>query len=188
MKNWSWSKIIVGVGCLLILVGIAPLAYLFWWGNAHNFEPLSVPLSLKSGQYTSPVFTTDLNETYQIQIYFLPPHSIRLDLDWKVVDDHDAVIRSGAFREENTGGNSLNVGEYRPKRGAHQKIIVNIHQDVDASGPDLKLHIGVPDETLGMAYGLAAALGWGAIVGGTGVIVVLVFLIRRAMRPQAVTT
>jgi hypothetical protein len=188
VKSWPWSKIIAGVGCLLILVGITPLAYVFWWGTAHNFEPLSVPLSLKSGEYTSPVFTTDLNETYQIQIYFLPQHRIPLDLDWKVVDDHDAVIRSGVFREENTGGNSLNIGEYRPKRGAHQKIIVNIHHDVDAAGPDLKLHIGVPDETLGMAYGVAAALGWAAIVGGAGVIVLLVLLIRRAMRPQAVTT
>jgi hypothetical protein len=188
MKSWPWSKIIAGIGGLLILVGIAPLAYLFWWATAHNFEPLSVPLSLKSGKYTSPVFTTDLNETYQIQIYFLPQHSIPLDLDWKVVDDHDAVIRSGAFREQNTGGNSLNVGEYRPKRAAHQKIIVNIHQDVDASGPDLKLHIGVPDETLGIAYGVAAAFGWAAIVGGAGAILLLVLLVRRAMRLQAVTT
>jgi hypothetical protein len=72
VKSWPWSKIIAGTGCVLILVGIVPLAYVFGWGTAHNFEPLSVPLSLRNGEYTSPVFTTDLSENYQIQIYFLP--------------------------------------------------------------------------------------------------------------------
>jgi hypothetical protein len=32
------------------------MAYLLWWGHAHNLEPLSVPLSLKRGEYTSPFF------------------------------------------------------------------------------------------------------------------------------------
>jgi hypothetical protein len=84
MKSWPWSKIITGIGCLLLLVGLAPLAWLLWWGSTHNFESLSVPRSLKRGEYTSPLFTTNLDEAYQIQIYFLPPHSIPLDLDWTV--------------------------------------------------------------------------------------------------------
>jgi len=184
MKSWPWSKILTGIGCLLLLMGLAPLAWLLWWGSAHNFEPLSVPLSLKRGEYTSPLFKTDLDEAYQIQIYFLPPHSIPLDLDWKVVDDRGAVIQSGAYKEGNTGGNNVNVGEYRPKRGLHQRIIVNIHQEVDAAGSDPKLHIGVPEEGLGMAYGSGAAIGWAALIAGPGAIVLLVLLIRRATRPK----
>ena len=181
MKSWPWTKIVAGIGCLLVLLGLAPLAYLYFWATTHNFEPLSVPLSLKRGEYTSPFFTTDLNETYQIQIYFLPPHSTPVDMDWKIVDDRGAVIQSGAFREEHTGGNNVNLGQYRPKRGSRQKIILNIHQDVDADGSDLKLHVGVPEESLSMAYGLAAAIRWAALVAGPGAIVLLVLLIRRAM-------
>lgn len=184
MKSWPWTKIVAGVGSVLVLVGVAPLACLLWYGAVHNFEPLSVPISPKRGEYASPSFTTDLNEPYQIQIYFLPPHSTPLDLDWKVVDDRGMVIQSGAFREGNTGGNSVNVGEYRSKRGSRQKVIVNIHQDVDAVGPELKLHVGVPEETLDMAYGSAAAIGWAAIVGGAGAIVLLSLLVRKAMRSR----
>lgn len=182
MKRWPWHIILMIVAASLVLVGVAPLAYLFWWGNAHNIEPLSVPLSLKSGEYTSPFFTTDLDDTYQIQIYFLPQHLVPLDLDWKVVDDRGAVIQSGAYREH-IGGNEANIGEYRPKRGSRQRIIVNIHHDVDAAaGSDLKLHIGLPEDTLRLAYGSAAAIGWASFFAGSGAIVLLVLLIWRAMR------
>jgi hypothetical protein len=184
VKSWPWSKILAGIGGLLVLVGVAPFVCLLWWGTTHNFEPLAFPLTLKRGEYTSPVFKTDLNEPYQIQIYFLPQHNIPLDLDWKIVDDSGAAIQSGAYLEEHLGGNSVNLGEYRPRRGSHQKIIVNIHHDVDAAGSDLKLHIGVPEESLGMAYGAAAAIGWAAIVAGAGAIMLLVLLIRRAMQPK----
>ena len=147
---------------------------------------MAVPLSLKSGEYTSPFFTTDLDDTYEIQIYYLPQHLVPLDLDWKVVDDRGAVIQSGAYREEHTGGNEATIGEYRPKRRSRQRITVNIHQDVDAAGSDLKLHIGLPEETLSLAYGTAAAIGWASFFAGSGAIVLLVLLIRRTIR-SAVT-
>src|ERR1700677_3713692 len=100
------------------------------------------------------------------------------------MNDRGAVIQSGAYREGNIGGNSVNVGEYRPKRGSHQRIILNIHQDVDVAGSDLKLHIGLPEEGLDMAYGSGAAIGWAALVAGPGAGVLLILLIRRAMRPK----
>jgi len=72
MKQWRWRKILIGVAVFLVVLGIAPLAYFFGFGRTHNFTPLSVPISLKSGEYVSPFFTTDLDDDYQVEIYFLP--------------------------------------------------------------------------------------------------------------------
>ncbi len=88
VKSWPWRVIFGGIGGLLILVGVAPMAYLLWFGTAHNFEPLSAPLSLKRGEYTSAFFKTDLDEDYQVEIYFLPSDRTPLDLDWKIVDEN----------------------------------------------------------------------------------------------------
>ena len=119
MKSWPWRMIFGSIGGLLILVGVTPIAYLLWFGTAHNFEPLSAPLSLKRGEYTSALFKTDLDEDYQVEIYSLPYHRSPLDLDWKIVDESGVVIQSGVYTEISTsaemtrfsrGNTGLNVG------------------------------------------------------------------------------
>jgi hypothetical protein len=57
-----------GVAALVVLMGIAPWAYMFWWVKTHNAEPLSVQLALTRGEYTSPYFITDLDGVYQIEL------------------------------------------------------------------------------------------------------------------------
>jgi hypothetical protein len=169
----------------LILLGIAPLAHISWWGIGHNLEPLSVPLSLKRGESKSPFFTTDLDDDYQIEIYFLPYPRTPLDLDWKIVDETGALISSGDYSEDKQqmGGNdAILERHYRPKRGLRQKIIVNIHRDVQARDSDTKLHIGLPERGLEQAYGFAAAIKWAAIIAGPGAIVLLILAILRAVR------
>jgi hypothetical protein len=182
VKRWTWRRILVSLAFLLVLVGIAPLAYLFWWGNAHNLQPLSVPLSLKRGEYISPFFTTDLNDDYQIEIDSIPFERTGLDLDWRIVDDSGAMIRQGTYTDQLPGGNWALLGHYRPKRGLRQRIIVRIHQDVQAPESHPKLNIGLPERGLEQAYGSAAAIGWAAIVAGAGVIMLFVLLILRATR------
>jgi hypothetical protein len=184
LKRWPWRTILIGTGVLLVLVGVAPLAYLLWWGSDHNLEPLSVPLSLKRGEYTSPFFKTDLDDDYQIEIYFLPHHRTPLDLDWKIVDEGGALIQSGGYREDQQmGGNdAILERHYRPKRGSRQRIMVNIHQDVQAPDSDTRLHIGLPERGLEQAYGSAAAMMWAAIVAGAGAIMLLVAVILRVVR------
>ena len=78
VKRGPWGMILLGVGVSLALVGVAPLGYLLWRRSAHNWEPLSAHISLKRGQYKSPLFRTDLDDDYQIEIYSLPPHQIPL--------------------------------------------------------------------------------------------------------------
>lgn len=193
MKSWPWHLIFGSIGGLLILIGITPLAYLLWFGTVHNFEPLSAPISLKHGEYTSPFFKTDSDEDYQVEIYFLPFHRTPLDLDWKIVDESGTLTQSGVYTEDqHIGGNvALLTRKYRPIRGAAHRIILNIHRDVQAKHgerqlqpTDTRLHIGVPERGLEQAYGSAAAIAWAAGIGGLGTIILFFLLVPRAIRPK----
>ena len=92
MARLRRRSILAGLGVLLILGGVTPLVYVSWRGHARNLEALSLPVALKPGEYISPFFTTDLDDDYQIEIYFLPPHRMPLDIEWKVVDEAGTLI------------------------------------------------------------------------------------------------
>lgn len=68
MKGCRRSTIVAGVACSLVLLGVTPLAYLYWWGAVHNLRPLSMEFPLKRGEHSSPFFKTALNDTYQIDL------------------------------------------------------------------------------------------------------------------------
>ena len=72
---------------LLLVLGAAPFGYLSWFGLAHTLEPLSFPPLTPARRVHVPSFKTDLDEGYQIDIYFVPYHRTPLQLDWKIVDD-----------------------------------------------------------------------------------------------------
>ena len=186
MKNLPWPKILAGLAIVLMLIGIAPLAYITWEGRAHNLEPLAMPLPLTAGQYTSPFFTTDLDDNYQIDIYFLRPNRTPLDIDWKIVDAAGAVLAGDHYKETamQAGGNVASLERnYRPKRGVRQRAVVTLHQDIDApiSG-DTRFYVGLPERTLEMSYAGAAAIMWAAAFAGSGAVMILVLLVRRVLR------
>jgi len=185
VKRWPWNRILAGIACLLILVGVAPLAYLIWFGTAHSFEPLSMPFPLKRGEYTSPYFTTDLDEDYQVEIYSLPFDRTTLELDWKIVDETGVVIQSGTYTDagQGRGNDAILSRNYRPRRGVRQRAMVTVHQDVASTGySDVRLHVGLPERSLESAYGSAAFLAWAGWIAGPGVLMLLVLLIVRAVR------
>jgi len=191
LKVRPWPAILVTVAVLLVLVGLAPLVYLSWWGYAHRVEILSDPLPLKHGEYTSPVFTTDTDDDYQIEIYFLPRHRTPLDLDWKTIDERGALTQSGSYSEEHQMGGNVAILErhYRARPGSRQRIIVDIHQDLEASDADTRLHVGVPERGLEQAYGFGIAIPWAAFVAGPGAILLLVLavlrVVERSKRPSS---
>jgi hypothetical protein len=193
VKSWPARMIFGSIGGLLILVGVTPITYLLWFGTAHNFEPLSAPLSLKRGEYTSALFKTDLDEDYQVEIYSLPYNRSPLDLDWKIVDENGVLIQSGFYTEDqHPGGNdAILTRKYRPKRGSANRIILNVHQDIQAKSgerqlqpTDVRLHVGVPERGLEQAYGSVAAIVWAAVVGGLGAIILVFQLVMRVIRPK----
>ncbi|MGO9436737.1 MAG: hypothetical protein ACLPH3_09030 [Terracidiphilus sp.] len=192
MKNSPWRKVFGIIAGLLILVGVSPAVYFWWFGTAHNFDPLSAPISLRRGEYTSAFFKTDLDEDYQVEIYFLPYPRSPLDLDWKIVDESGALIQSGVYTENpRLGGNdAILTRKYRPKLGSANRIILNIHQDVQAKNSeqphptDTRLYVGLPERGLERAWGYAAATVWAAAIAGPGAIVLAVLLVMRAIRPK----
>jgi len=173
MKRRPWRTILVIA--IWLLVAVAPLAYLSWWASPHMVEPLSVPISLKAGDYTSPFFTTDADDLYQIDIYFLSPDRTPLDIDWKIVDDHGALIANGNYKDQSTGGNNAGLGRYQAKRGSRQRIIVTIHQGENVAGSEPRLHISMPERSLDASYAYIDVLGWAAIVVAVGLITLLVW-------------
>jgi hypothetical protein len=181
VKSWLWRTSVTGA-VLVIALGLAPLAYLFWLGSGDKLEPLSMPLPLARGEYASLFFTTSLDDDYQVEIYFLPFNRTQLDLDWKIVDARGAVMASGSYRDEHTGGNDVVLGHYRPKRGLNQRAIVNVHQGEAAPGSDVRLHIGLPERVLENSYAFVPAGLWAVVIGGAGVIGLIAALIGRSRR------
>jgi hypothetical protein len=194
VKSWPWTRICFGVACTLVVASVAPIAYLFWFGYTNNFQPLSMPFPLKQGEYASSFFKTDLNEPYQIFAAWHGDwgHPVTLDVDWKIVDDSGVVIQHGAkkYVDPRGFGNSVLLGQYQPTPGVRQRLILTNHVDSAGIGScDPMLEVGVPEEGLKMAYGMAVAYVWAGGVGGAGVLMFLVLLIVRVIRPprQAVT-
>jgi hypothetical protein len=164
---------------ILVTVGLAPMAYLcLWWGNPIVVEPLSSPITIKSGEYVSPYFTTYVADQYQIDLYFLPIRHAPMDIDWKIVNDRGAIIADDEYKEERNVGNNAILGYYRSARWSRQRIILSIHQDSDDKPFDTALHIGMPERSLDLSYGILPLLAWAILWSGIASIV-LVFDLRR---------
>jgi hypothetical protein len=175
--------VLVAVMCFLALVAIAPLTCALWWRNAHNLQPLSVSISLKRGEYTSPYFTTDLNDAYQIEMDWdrFPDALAKLEVTWKIIDDSGTVIQEGTYNDQIRGGDGTTLGEYRPKRGLRQRVVLQIHQDVqgfDAHHP--RLEVSMPETMLeSSGYEVPVAIVWAGLVGVVGVTTLLVLIFRQ---------
>jgi hypothetical protein len=188
MKAAKLTQLAWILGSILVLVGVGPLLYLLWFGASHNFEPLSMPLPLKQGQYTSPEFKTDLDDTYQIDLNLdgMFVNQMNVHLFWKVVDNHGAVLAQGEYRNL-YGGNSAHLGFYRSKRGVRQRLVLTLPEDTQGmNNARARLSIGDPEQTLDMAYGSAAFLGWAVVIAGPGLILLLIALFRQLSQRHSI--
>ena len=64
----AWSKRSFAVACALVVVGIAPLACLIGWSFYGNDSPVSMPIPLRHGTYSSPWFTTRIQDLYELDL------------------------------------------------------------------------------------------------------------------------
>jgi hypothetical protein len=193
VKKWPWRRILTILGVVLIVVGLAPLAALFWDVSTHNDRPLSMDFPLYAGQYTSPEFKTDRAESYIIQMEMmdstgrgigLNPNAV-LDLDWKVTDLSGTVVASGALNQSIRGANAVNIGEYAPKRGLRQRMIFNLHRGFDEpAGSKVTLEINSTEDPEGFAFGYVLFATWAAFVSGSGGALLLVMLVLQFARPR----
>ena len=163
-------KVALSVLALVVVVGVAPLLWLFWWSNPRTVEPLSVPVTVKRGLYISPPFapaTPAKDERYQIELYFLPVTRAPLNLEWKVISDRGVVLAHGEYRERGAAGNDAILGYYRPTLRSPQRVILNVH---DEKSFDTTLHVGLPERSLDAAYGFPFCILWAVVVIGVGII------------------
>jgi hypothetical protein len=186
-------RILTIVAGVLIVVGAAPQACLYWFASAHNFRPLSMQLPLKQGEYTSAVFKTDLDENYMVQIEMADPtmraiglnENAILDLDWKIVDAGGAVLKQGTENTLLHGANGVNLGEYHPRRGELQRLIVNLHREIEEpAGSRVTLEVNSTEDPEGMAFVAFIAFWWARIVAGSGAILLLVLLVLRVVQKK----
>lgn len=191
MKQRPWPRILTIVAGVMIVVGAAPLAYLCWFASAHNFQPLLMELPLNQGEYTSAVFKTDLDENYMVQIELADPatQSIGLnkdailDLDWKIVDAGGIVLQQGTQNTRLRGANNVNLGQYHPRRGERQRLIVDLHREIDEPGGSrVTLEVNSTEDPEGRAVAAYMSFWWACIVAGPGAILLLVLLVQRVVR------
>jgi hypothetical protein len=191
MKKWPWHRILTILSLLLIVVGASPLVSLLWFRSAHNFQPLSMPVPLKQGEYTSTVFKTDLDEPYMVQVEFA--NSSRtglnrdavLDMDWKIVDANGMLVRQGAQNTRLSWANAVNLDEYHPKRGVAQRIIVNLHRDiVEPVDSHVTLEVNSTEDPESMVIEYELSRLWAIIVAGPGATLFFILLIRRPAAPE----
>ena len=185
MKERRRYKILLAIGCLLVVVGAGPLAISLW--QVSQSQPLSESVLLRRGEYKSPFFRTYLGSDYQVELSWLgtpPDVDADLDLDWEVVDSSGTVIRQGAHSDRLLG-NDVILGYYRARFGQRQRVILRVHRDVGGNRVRAKLDVGQPELGLDFSYGIFILLGWAAIIGGPGLILLCVLAIRRAKRRNA---
>jgi hypothetical protein len=194
MQRWPWRKGLVISSCVVIVVGFGPLAFVRWFAAAHNFRPVSMQLPLKQGEYNSPEFKTDLDENYMVQIELMDStnrsiglnQNAVLDLDWKIVDSGGAIIQQGTQNAPMRGASSVNLGEYHPKRGLRQTLIVSLHRDFEEPpGTHVTLEVNSTEDPEGMAAAYYLSCFWAVIVAGSSAIFLLVLLIRRIARTSS---
>ena len=177
MKRWFSAKAAIGLAWSLIVLGLLPFGYLLLWGFTHNSEPVSETMSLQRGQLTSHYFKPEIDGTYQISLYWLkyPSPATRVDLDWRIVDSHNVTIDQGTYNRDIGGGNIVGLGEYRPQRGVRQRVVIDVHQDVDGPDREATLEVGIPEVALDIDEGAyPLAIEWAAFTAIPGVILLAV--------------
>jgi len=185
LKMWPWNKILVSVGWFLLVAGVTPGAYiLVRLGNAHNQKPLSVPVSLKQGEFTSPAFTTDSSGEYLIDVNWdlIPARQTTVDLDWKVVADGGQVVAQGGFNNVLRGANTIRLGRYTPNPGQHEQIVLNVHADVDQGGAKATLAIGPKDTATSFSEAIPFAARWSMFLAIPGALLLILAMIVDAFR------
>lgn len=188
MNRWLSARTATGAAWFLICLGPLPLVCLFLWAFTHNSQPVSEQISLQRGQFISHYFKPQLDGTYQVTLYWpkFPGRETQVDLDWEIVDSQGLAIDQGTYNSSLDGANIIQLGEYHPQRGVNQRIIVNVHRDVNGPEREARLEIGIPEVTLDVAEGAyPLALAWAAITTIPGIIILAVTWFWRRFSPKS---
>jgi hypothetical protein len=80
----------------------------------------------------------------------------------------------------------VNLGEYHSKRGERQRLIVDVHREIEEPyGSRVTLEVNSTEDPEGRAIAAYMSFWWASIVAGPGAILLLVLLILRAVRKSS---
>lgn len=181
MKKLPWKFILSCVGWLLLVAGIVPGAYvLVRLGNTDNQKPLSVPVSLKEGEFKSPYFTLDSGKDHLVSLTWdlTPARQTSVDLEWKLVADNGAILQQGHYLDLLRGANFIVLGTYKPTPGQREQVVLNVHADVDQGNAQAKLEVAPPDQTSMLSDLIPGAAAWAGLVALPGALLLIVIAIR----------
>jgi hypothetical protein len=173
-------RILVFVGCLLVVAGVTPGAYvLVRLGGSPPPTPLSFPVTLKQGSITSPEFTPTSSATTPIELDWngFPARQTGVDLDWKIVADNGSVLQQGSLATILRGANNVTLGQYQPTQGQGQKVVLNIHSDTEGTGVNAILKVGSPDQPVAFSNDIPRVAAWALWLAGPGTLLLVVLLI-----------
>jgi hypothetical protein len=189
MKRWSARSIGYTLTGLLLIVGLCPVTYLYFLSATHNVQPLSMPLPLAPGDHPSGYFKTDQNIDYLVQLSWdgrIEHPGRNFDIDWRVIDDHNATVAQGTFAQPMLG-NAANLGSFHGKRGRMQRIILSPRSDqTEMAAAHPILTIGDPEASLDMGYGKPMVWLWMNVCLGIILVGLLTVLCIQRLRPKPI--
>jgi hypothetical protein len=179
VKNRFVYRILVFVGCLLVVAGITPGAYvLVRLGGSPPPTPLSFPVTLKQGTITSPEFTPAFSSTSLIELDWngFPARQTGVDLDWKIIADNGSTLQQGSLATILRGANTVTLGEYQPTPGQGQKVVLNVHSDTEGAGVNAILKVGSPEQSFALSSDIPRVAAWAVWLAGPGFLLLIVLL------------
>jgi hypothetical protein len=177
--RWTWSNRSFVAACALVLLGVAPVAWLMGWSFFGNPGPVSMPFPVRPGNYSSPWFTTRINDLYELDLGTTPWRQNPVDLTWQIVDASGNILATGNWHDKTSGTIRITLARYRPKPGLRQRVLINIPHGVAGSEPVPTLTVYCPEAALDFSYEAPAAILWAIVfLGLASVFFVIAFVPR----------
>jgi hypothetical protein len=175
----TWSNRCFVAACALVLLGVAPIAWLMGWSLFGNPGPVSMPVPVRPGNYGSPWFTTRINDLYELDLGTTPWRQNPVDLTWQIVDASGNILATGNWHDKTSGTIRITLARYLPKPGLRQRVLINIPHDVVGSEPVPTLTVYCPEAALDFSYEAPVAIPWAIVfLGLASVFFVIAFVPR----------
>lgn len=171
--RWTWSNRSFVAASVLVLLGVAPIAGLTGWSLLGNPNPVSMPVPVRPGTYSSPWFTTRINDLYELDLGTTPSRQNTVDLTWQIVDASGNILAAGKWQDKTSGTHSIMLARYRPKPGLRQRVIINIPHGVAGSEPIPTISLYCPEASLDFSYEAPVVTLWAIVLLGLASLVIM---------------
>jgi hypothetical protein len=162
--RWIRSNRTFAALCTLIILGVAPIAYLMGWNFYGNSNPVSMRIPVRPGTYSSPWFTTRIDDLYELDLITNPARQNPIDFDWQVVDASNNILASGMRQEAVFRAYSITLARYQPKPGLRQRVVINVTHGATGSEQVPTLSLYSPEACLRSAYEAPVYALWAIVL------------------------